>query len=226
MGARVLLGIDVSNWQRRVDWRAHAERGVAFAFAKATEGDDFVDKWFERNWEGMRENWIVRGAYHFARPGGKNPEEQAVHFLRVVRRACAASGRPGLRPGDLLALDLETNDRRDPHEVARFARRWCAAVIRRTGVRPIVYTHHAFAREGHCDGLGTLPLWLAAPGYPKGAPPVPEPWSSWTIHQYANTPIDKNVFDGGRGRLARLGKRRKRRAKERRRRDRRSARDR
>jgi len=218
----VLKGIDVSNWQRRVDWRAHAERGVAFAFAKATEGDTFVDPWFERNWEGMRENWIVRGAYHFARPGGKNPEEQAMHFLKAVRRACAASGRPGLRHGDLLALDLETNDRRRPHEVARFARRWCAAVIERTGVRPFVYTHYTFAMQGHCDGLEVLPLWIAAPSYPKGDPVVPEPWETWTIHQYANSPIDRNVFDGTRGELVRYGKRRRRPAARRRARDRRA----
>ncbi|MEV5413420.1 glycoside hydrolase family 25 protein [Thermopolyspora sp. NPDC052614] len=211
----MLKGIDVSNWQRRVDWRAHADRGVAFAFAKATEGDEFLDPWFERNWEGMREHWIVRGAYHFARPGGKNPEEQAVHFLRALRRAAAAAGRSGfgLRHGDLLALDLETNDRRKPHEVARFARRWCAAVIQLTGVRPFIYTHYAFAYDGHCEGLGVLPLWIAAPGRPKGDPLVPDPWETWTIHQYANSPVDKNVFDGTRGELTRYGKRRRRRGR-------------
>jgi GH25 family lysozyme M1 (1,4-beta-N-acetylmuramidase) len=212
-GQRLLKGIDVSNWQRRVDWRAHAERGVAFGFAKATEGDEFVDKWFAHNWEGMRENWIVRGAYHFARPGGKNPEQQALHFLGVLARAAAAAGRSGygLRHGDLIALDLEVNDKRKPHEVARFARRWCVAVIERTGIRPFIYTHYSFARDGHCEGLGVLPLWIAAPGLPKGNPNVPGPWQSWTIHQYANSPVDKNVFDGTRAELTRYGKRRKRR---------------
>ena len=96
----------------------------------------------------------------------------------------------------------------------------------RTGVRPFVYTHYAFAREGHCDGLDVLPLWLAAPGYPKGDPLVPEPWLTWTIHQYANSPVDQNVFDGTRGRLVRLGKRRRRPVRALRRRDRRAGRDR
>ena len=125
----MLKGIDVSNWQREIDWHTHADRGVVFAFAKATEGEDYTDKWFERNWAEMREHWIVRGAYHFARPR-QDPVEQARHFLRVVSRASSGPGGPGhgLRRGDLIALDLETGDRRHPEKVAEFARIWCAAV--------------------------------------------------------------------------------------------------
>ncbi|MGN9842820.1 glycoside hydrolase family 25 protein [Nonomuraea sp. H19] len=199
---RVLQGIDVSNWQRSVDWTGHAESGVTFAFAKATEGGDFTDKWFARNWEGMRESWIVCGAYHFARPKG-DPIEQARHFLATVRSA------GGLRRGDLVALDLETNDGLRPERVARHARRWCRFVERHAGVRPFVYTFPAFAREGNCAGLAEYPLWIANPGKPRGRPVVPGPWQDWTIHQYAHSPVDRNVFHGTRKQLTKLGFRRR-----------------
>jgi lysozyme len=204
----MLKGIDVSNWQREVDWRHHVDNGVAFAFAKATEGEDYTDKWFERNWASMREHWIVRGAYHFARPG-TDPIEQAKHFLRVVHRADSGPGGPGhgLRHGDLLALDLETHDREPPDRVAEFARRWCDAVTEHAGVRPFVYTYYTFAHDGNCEGLDRYPLWIAAPSRPKGDPVVPRPWRSWTIHQYSHSPIDKNVFDGSRAELTRHGRR-------------------
>lgn len=201
----MLHGIDVSNWQGAVDWGRHANDGVAFAFAKATEGGTFSDRWFGRNWTGMRESWIVAGAYHFARPSG-DPEVQAGHFLRAVGRA------GGLRRGDLLALDLETTDRLPPRRVARFARRWCRAVIEQAGVRPVVYTFLAFAYAGNCAGLEEYPLWIAAPDQPTGRPDVPAPWRRWTIHQHSHRPLDRNVFLGTRAELTSLGYRRRREA--------------
>ncbi|MFD0664374.1 glycoside hydrolase family 25 protein [Thermocatellispora tengchongensis] len=194
----MLHGIDVSNWQGDVDWERHARDGVAFAFAKASEGGDYTDTWFARNWAGMRENWLVCGAYHFARPKG-DPGEQAEHFLGVIRAA------GGLRRGDLLALDLEDADGLPPARVARFARRWCRAVEERSGVRPFVYTFVAFAEDGNCAGLAEYPLWISSPGSPKGRPHVPPPWDSWRLHQYAHSPIDKNVFAGSRRELTSLG---------------------
>ncbi|MEU8251230.1 GH25 family lysozyme [Nonomuraea sp. NPDC048916] len=195
---RLLHGIDVSNWQGSVDWSGHARAGVAFAFAKATEGVDYVDRFFARNWEGMRENWIVCGAYHFARPKG-DPIEGARNFLRTISTA------GGLRRGDLVAIDLETNDGLRPEQVARHARRWCGYVERHGGLRPFVYTYQSFAHSGACAGLGDYPLWIASPDQPRGEPLVPGPWSEWTIHQHSNSPVDRNVFDGTRQALTRLG---------------------
>ncbi|MFF5212108.1 glycoside hydrolase family 25 protein [Streptosporangium sp. NPDC000396] len=199
----MLHGIDVSNWQGAVDWDRHARNGVAFAFAKATEGGRFTDRWFGRNWTGMRENWMVCGAYHFARPTG-DPEAQANHFLQVVGQA------GGLRRGDLLALDLETSDRMPPHKVARFARRWCQVVTAQAEVRPVVYTYLTFAQKGNCDGLEGYPLWISAPDHPTGRPDVPGPWRRWTIHQHSTRPLDRNVFLGTRAELTSLGYRRRR----------------
>src|SRR5262249_22791906 len=64
-----LKGIDVSNYQGKIDWQAVKKSGVVFAFAKATEGVDFVDKSFAANFKAMKAAGIIRGAYHFARPG-------------------------------------------------------------------------------------------------------------------------------------------------------------
>ncbi|MEU5865195.1 MULTISPECIES: glycoside hydrolase family 25 protein [unclassified Nonomuraea] len=195
---RLLHGIDVSNWQGSVDWAGHAEAGVSFAFAKATEGGDWTDRWFARNWSGMRESWLVCGAYHFARPKG-DPIEHARHFLAVLRSA------GGLRRGDLVALDLETGDGQRPEQVARYARRWCHHVERHAGLRPFIYTFHWFARAGNCAGLADYPLWIASPERPRGEPLVPPPWRDWTIHQYVGSPLDRNVFHGSRQDLTRLG---------------------
>src|SRR5205823_659757 len=58
-------GIDVSEHQGRVDWRAVAADGFEYAYVKATEGADHVDDDFSRNWTGAATAGITRGAYHF-----------------------------------------------------------------------------------------------------------------------------------------------------------------
>jgi lysozyme len=91
-------GLDVSNHQGTIDWKAVAGDGISFAYLKATEGQDWVDQQFAANWRGAGDAGIKRGAYHFfslCSPGAK----QADHFLATV-----PPDPDALAP----ALDLET----------------------------------------------------------------------------------------------------------------------
>ncbi len=191
----MLHGIDVSNNQGVVNWGNY--RTLDFAFAKATEGIGFQDGDFPQNWRGIKANGLVRGAYDFAHPGN-DPVAEADYFLSYVRAQ-------GLGPGDLLALDLEVTDGVSPAGVASFAQRWCAHVAGVAHVQPVVYTFLSFAQQGNCAGLGGYPLWIADPSSPEGRPTVPGPWRTWAFHQYANSPIDQDVFNGTASQLAALG---------------------
>lgn len=185
----MLHGIDVSNYQGNVDWAHYAKSGIAFGIAKATEGTTFRDSRFPHNWSGMHAHDLVRGAYHFAHPRN-DPEHEAKYFLDYVRAH-------GLHDGDLLALDLESNDGKSAAHVAAYARAWCSYVHKHANCKPIVYTYISFARGGYCSGLGEYPLWIAAPSSKAGHPPVPVgPWKSWQIHQYADKPVDKDLYHG------------------------------
>jgi lysozyme len=191
----MLHGIDVSNLQGNVDWSTH--KSLAFAFAKATEGIGFRDALFPHNWQGMKSNGIVRGAYDFAHPAN-DPVAEADYFISYVRSQ-------GLGAGDMLALDLEVTDGLRPAAVASYATRWCQRVSTHTNIKPIVYTFLSFAQAGNCDGLGGYPLWIAEPSALPGQPAVPAPWHTWAFHQYANTPVDQDVLNGTAAELAALG---------------------
>jgi GH25 family lysozyme M1 (1,4-beta-N-acetylmuramidase) len=205
-------GIDVSDVQDTADWD-----DFAFGFARATEGDKDADERFARHVIGMSAAGLLLGAYHVARPAG-DPELQARHFLGRVTAELRADAEaeaaaeaydawppaelPAVQlPPVLLAVDLRTADGRTPEEVAAFARELCAAVRRLSGALPFVRTFRHFAEEGHCSGLEDYPLWIAAPGRPAADPVVPPPWSTWTLHQYANSPVNQNVFAGSRQEL-------------------------
>jgi GH25 family lysozyme M1 (1,4-beta-N-acetylmuramidase) len=64
-----IQGIDVSRWQGEVDFRKVAEAGIAFCFCKATEGLEHVDPKFTANWPAIAAAGLIRGAYHYGRPG-------------------------------------------------------------------------------------------------------------------------------------------------------------
>lgn len=76
-------GIDVSAHQGTIDWPTVKASGIEFAYIKSSEGGDWVDDHFQRNWEGAEAAGIRRGAYHFftlRRPGA----DQAANFLKVA----------------------------------------------------------------------------------------------------------------------------------------------
>ena len=136
-----LLGVDVSHWQGTIDWGRARAAGVQFAFAKATEDDNYTDPRFAANIAGMRSAGILAGAYHFLRPG--NVAGQADLFCRTV-------------PPDVIhALDVEASGL-DPFG---WVRRYRASYPDKT---LLIYTgRDLWARSTDADGSGLGPLWVA-----------------------------------------------------------------
>src|SRR5207344_2546016 len=98
--AGALPGIDVSHHQGAIDWVQVAGAGVRFAFAKATEGRNYVDPQYATNKAGAALSGVAFGAYHFAQPDGTANDAilEADHFVDVAQ----------LEPGDLVpVLDIE-----------------------------------------------------------------------------------------------------------------------
>lgn len=158
-------GIDVSHYQGRIEWRAVAADGVGFAFAKATEGATYVDPAFARNWQGMGEAGIARGAYHRFRPR-VDATAQARHFLAIAP----------VGEGDLPVLDVESVEGVGDARLVRGVRAWLAEVERRTGKRPVVYTKPGFKRAHLGDALDDYPLWIAEYGVDS---PSAGSWAFW-----------------------------------------------
>lgn len=78
-----VMGIDISVHQGKIDWKLVADNKVSFAFLKATEGENFIDKNFESNWQKARKENIVVGAYHFFR-FNKDGKLQAKNYIANV----------------------------------------------------------------------------------------------------------------------------------------------
>ena len=61
-----IKGIDVSKWQKTIDWAAVKGDGIEFAMIRATYGSSSVDPMFETNYQGAKANGIAVGIYHYS----------------------------------------------------------------------------------------------------------------------------------------------------------------
>ena len=146
-------------------------QGVDFAYIKATEGADHVDRRFSINWRAAHRAGIHRGAYHFFRLCGSG-RAQAANFVRTVPFDAVA-----LSP----AIDLEFpgNCSRRPSrakvhkELGDFLR----IVEARYGKRAVLYLTRRFDKRYRISTAFDRSLWLRSirlePSF------GPRSWSIW-----------------------------------------------
>jgi lysozyme len=201
-----LKGIDVSHFQGQIDWPSVARQGIAFAYAKASEGSGVTDPQFGVNYAAMRAAGIARGAYHFLH-ADVDAGVQARHFLSVLGSA---------QPGDLPPmLDVETACGLQCAAIDSAALAWLTEVGQALGCTPLLYSSLAFwnSNLAGCPALCAYPLWIAE--YTSAAAPVlPHGVSTYTIWQHAQTgrldgiagAVDLDLFNGSAQALAQLGR--------------------
>ena len=179
----------MSEHQGWVDWDAVAGDGISFAYIKATEGGDYVDRWFTRNWSTAAGAGLTRGAYHFFTlcTGGKR---QAQNFVRALPRDPAA-----LPPA--VDLELAGNCRARPARavVDRELRAFLFLVETTTGRRVVLYVANDFEERYGVRASFDRPSWdrrfLLRP---EG-----NDWVVWQVGGFAHVngvrgPVDLDVF--------------------------------
>lgn len=191
-------GIDLSHYQSKISWDSVAAQGIAFAFVKATEGRQHLDKKYCENWQEMKRVGIKRGAYHFFLPTIP-AEEQARNFMNVV----------DMQYGDLPpVLDVEVDQNLSREEVIKGIRDWLYLVEMEYSIRPIIYTHYKFYNKFIAGEFDKYPIWIAK--YGGDAPRLGS--VQWTFWQYGNRGIlrgvegnvDLNVFKGSHEELEKI----------------------
>ena len=164
-------GIDVSHHQGHIAWAKLPRQGVDFAYIKATEGSDHIDKRFSRNWHAANRAGVHRGAYHFFGLCSSG-EAQAANFVRTVPYDAAA-----LAP----AVDLEFpgNCKRRPSraKVHRELGKFLRIVEARYGKHAVLYLTPHFDKRYKISATFDRPLWLRSiRSKPRfGA----RPWHMW-----------------------------------------------
>lgn len=189
-----VIGIDVSEFQGKVDWEEveilDEKYPVLFVFIRATAGNNRVDRQFRKNWEGAKENKIIRGAYHYYRPN-ENSIEQADLFIKTVK----------LQKGDLPpVLDIEKLPKNQSLDSLKVGlKRWLTKVEKHYQVRPIIYSGERYYSDFLKEEFGEYLFWIA--NYNFYREKIEDDWLFWQFTEKASLPgienrVDVNIYNG------------------------------
>lgn len=170
----MLHGVDVSSYNS-----SYSTEGLDFVFIKATEGRSYLNPHQSAQASQARKAGCVVGFYHFLWPG--NIAAQAKYFVEK----CASV------QGDLLACDWELTGEGTCAGNAQ-KDQFLAEVKRlRPTHRVLLYCNREFWLHRDTTSYAADGLWIAdyvSAGHPRIK-------ASWRIHQYTDSPLDKDVAD-------------------------------
>lgn len=170
-------GIDVSNWQRDIDFSQVKSSGIQIVYVKATEGVTFTDSKAKQNYTQAKANGLLVGFYHFFRAKDEaNAKAQAQFFINSIK---------DLEPDCKYALDVETTEGLDKNTLSNLAKTFIDEVSRITNKPCIIYTYTNFIDTNLTDVLKNVPLWVA--NYGVNAPANNSIWQNWAGFQYSSS---------------------------------------
>lgn len=185
-GQPAKTGVDVSTYQKEIDWQAVAGDGIDFAILRLgyrgyTEGGLFMDSTFETNLRGALDAGLDVGVYFFSQAiTPEEAEEEANYVLSVVegydiRYPIAFDWEP-ISPGSNARTDGLDND-----TLTRCAGAFCAKV-KEAGYRPAVYFNQSLGYLRYdLRELTEYNLWLAEYGS------QPDFYYHFDLWQYSHT---------------------------------------
>ncbi|MBO4870992.1 MAG: hypothetical protein J5565_03285 [Muribaculaceae bacterium] len=172
-------GIDVSWYQKRIDWDVTArDKRVSFVFIKATEGGRIQDCNYRYNLENARRQGIKVGSYHFLRP--ETPVRlQFDNFFSRVR----------VNEQDLIpVIDIEDVPEMGvlwkPQQAREYLKGFADLVEKHYGCKPMIYTSNKFFVDYLGRAFSDYPLFIARYGPDE---PTPQNGANWVLWQFTKT---------------------------------------
>lgn len=165
-------GIDVSNYQKDIDWSATAkDKNIKFVYVKATEGANHRQHRYIYNIENARKHGIKVGSYHFFRTTS-SVEAQFRNFISIVKP----------EDQDLVPLiDVETRKGWTGEQLADSVKAFADMLEDYYGCKPMIYTGASFYNSFLCRTLKGYKLFIAR--YSKSEPRLND--AKWTLWQFS-----------------------------------------
>ena len=155
-------GIDVSGWQENIDYAAVKEAGIEIVYMKASQGTNFIDPYFERNYTEAKANNLKVGFYHYVTARSvEQARIQANFFAQVIS---------GKQPDCRLAMDFESFGNLSVAEINEISKAFLETLINATKKDVVIYSNSYSARTIFSSELAIYPLWVANYGVsePRG----------------------------------------------------------
>ena len=192
---QIYQGIDVSNWQKTIDFSAVKNSGIDVVYIKSSEGRSFIDPYFETNYNNARANGLKVGFYHYVTARSVDQaREQALFFENVIN---------GKHVDCRLAMDFEDFGYLSVSQINEISKVFLETLENSTNIKAVIYSNAYSARTIFGKELTKYPLWVA--NYGVSTPGSNGKWDTWVGWQYTSTGtvngisgyVDKNQFTDG-----------------------------
>lgn len=188
-------GIDVSNWQRNIDYSQVKNSGVQIVYIKASEGTTFKDPYLEQNYSNAKANGLKVGFYHYLTATSVwQARAQADFFASVIE---------GKDVDCKLAMDYEEFFGEGKIEINEIALAFMKRVKEITKKDVIVYSNLNNVKNTFGDDVANEGrLWLAYYSNTQNLINVNSSWTNYIGLQYTSSGqvpgisgnVDKNRF--------------------------------
>lgn len=188
-----IIGIDVSQWQGEIDYVKVRNSGIEVVYIKSSEGQNFVDPYFEENYINAKANGLKVGFYHYLIA---RTEEEAIlearHFVRTIS---------GKEINCKLAMDFESFGELSIQQINNISKIFLETVENLSNKKTIIYSDESNARNVFSKELAIYyPLWIAE--YGVNEPGNNEKWANWEGWQFTdrgeisgiNGNVDRDYF--------------------------------
>lgn len=205
-----IYGIDVSHYRLNELINTSQLDSISFVFIKATEGKNYINPNFYKEWNVAIKNKLYKGAYHFYRDK-IDPMVQADYFYSKIKTVLDSTSLP-------VVLDVEkesfSSKKHNTPKNQKAVLECLKRIEELTDKTPIIYTNTNFGKHFFTDStFSKYPLWIADYSE-KEKPKVPNIWKndSWLFWQKSSnykidsTNVDLDVFNGSLKDLKKLTK--------------------
>lgn len=173
-------GIDVSNYQKDINWRAAAEDpSIKYVYVKATEGATHKQHRYRANLENARRHGVKVGSYHFL--STTSPiRKQFENFISMAKP----------EEQDLIPLlDVETHTGWSAKQLQDSVKLFCVLLEEYYGCKPMIYTNVSYFNTLLGYDFKNYPLFIAR--YSKSEPQL-NFGAKWILWQFS----DKGIING------------------------------
>lgn len=176
-------GIDVSEWQGRINYEEVAKSGVKVVYIRASEGTNYIDPYFRENYEQAKANGLKTGFYHYVTARStEEAREEARFFVSNIK---------GTEPDCKLAMDFEVFGNLSKSEINEISKVFLETVQLLSNKECVIYSDAYNARETFDEELSKkYPIWVA--DYFVEEPANNGKWPFWVGFQYS----DRGRIDG------------------------------
>ena len=198
------FGIDVSEFQKEIDWKKVSNDSVEFVFIRigrrgATTGLLYDDERFEYNYKGAKENGIRTGIYFFSQAITEEEAVEEAHWV-MDRLKGKQLDFPIVYDCEEVFFDDDEVCRVTTLDKQQTTKNTLAFLneIKKNGYEGIIYTYSSWANNYYdMEALKDYPIWFAQ--YDVEKPDFAYPYTIWqysdkgTINGISK-PVDLNIM--------------------------------